>query len=126
MDWSKDLNEAQQYEKAATGMRMNKKVDNETLYHIICLSVEKYTSTLADMVNYIPMHSSLTFIVRELEKKMDIPSGFLNETKFLNSFMTYCSLEVEEAKPISEEDITRMFSFLYDLSAYTQKRNAIK
>ncbi|MFA9388954.1 MAG: hypothetical protein ACERKD_04060, partial [Prolixibacteraceae bacterium] len=62
MDWKKDLLEAEQYAKAVDGMVINKKVDNETLYHIICLSIEKLTDSLSGMLNYIPMHSGLTFV----------------------------------------------------------------
>jgi hypothetical protein len=121
MNWMKELEEARQYAKAAEGMKENRKVDNETLYHIICLSVEKYLATLTGMLNYIPMHSGLTFVVRELGKKMEMPSGFLDETRFLNSFMTYCSLDFEKPKEISESDLLRMVTFLTQMADFTGK-----
>jgi len=120
--WNKDLEEAHQYAQAAEGMRQNGKVDNETLYHIICLSVEKYTATLAGMLKYIPMHSSLTFVVRELGKKMELPKNFMDETRFLNSFMSYCSLDFEKPKEISEADKERMMIFLYQLKEFTEEK----
>lgn len=119
--WHKDLEEAHQYALAAEGLKINGKVDNETLYHIVCLSVEKYTASLAGMLNYIPMHSSLTFVVRELGKKMELPTYFMDESRFLNSFMTYCSLDFEKPKEISEADKERMFAFLKDLKVFTQE-----
>ncbi len=120
--WKKDFEEAHQYAKAAEGMMLNGKVDNETLYHIICLSVEKYTATLAGMLNYIPMHSSLTFVVRELGKKMELPKNFMDETRFLNSFMTYCSLDFEKPKEISEADKERMIVFLNEIKSFTENK----
>jgi hypothetical protein len=126
MDWNKDLIEAKQFARAVDGMILNRKVDNETLYHIICLSVEKFTSSLAGMQNYIPMNSGITFIFRELKKKMDFPENFMGEARFLNGFMTYCSLDFEKPKYISENDLTRMVVFLKELETYTElKQNSV-
>jgi hypothetical protein len=122
MDWSKDLKDAHLYARTAKGMKESRKVDNETLYNIICLSVEKYTSTLAGMVNYIPMHSGLSFVMRELSKKMEVPKHFLEETRFLNGFMTYCSLDFEKPKEISESDLQRMVAFLNELCSFVENK----
>lgn len=124
MNWEKDFVEACQYSKAVNGLLKKEKVDNETLYHIICLSVEKYSSTLTGMLNYIPMHSGLTFIFRELGRKINLPVNFLKEVTFLNSFMVYCSLDFVKPRLISREDITRMVFFMEDLRSFTS--NTIK
>ena len=120
MSWKQDYYEAGQYAKAVDGMVHNKKVDNETLYHILCLAVEKYTAALSDMLNYIPMHSGLTFIFRELNKKLELPSHFLDEVKYLNGFMVYCSLDFVKPKPVSDDDVSRMVIFLNELAAFTK------
>jgi hypothetical protein len=122
MNWDKDLNDACLYASAAKGMKKNQKIDNETLYHIICLSAEKFASSLASMVNYIPMHSGLTFVMRELAKRMELPPTFVNETKFLNSFMVYCSLDFQKPKDISDDDVDRMIKFVNELKFFTAKR----
>jgi hypothetical protein len=123
MDWKKELNEAHLYAKVAKGLVKNQRVDNETLYHIICLSVEKYLATLAGMVNYIPMHSGLSFVIRELAKKMELPSQFIDDVRFLNSFMTYCSLDFEQPKLILETDIERMVRFLDEIGEFTGEKS---
>jgi hypothetical protein len=123
MDWKKELKEAHLYSKAAKGLYKNQKIDNETLYHIISLSVEKYLASLAYMINYIPSHSGLSFVVRELGKKMDMPSHFTDDVRFLNGFMTYCSLDFEQPKPISGADIDRMVRFLNDIEKFTGERS---
>lgn len=120
MNWKQDYYEAAQYAKAVDGMVLNKKVDNETLYHIICLSVEKYTATLSGILNYIPMHSGLTFVFRELNKKLKLPEHFTDEVRFLNGFMVYCSLDFVKPKLISEADINRMVVFLKELMSFTE------
>ena len=125
MDWGKELLKARLYAKAVYGMLKNRKFDNETLYHIICLSIEGYTLTLAYMLNYIPTHSGLTFVVRELGKKMNLPTHFVDEARFLNSFMTYCSLDFEEPKKVSESDLKRMISFLTDIKVFTEEKAKI-
>ena len=122
MEWKKDYEEALQYTKAATGMVENKKVDNETLYHIICLAIEKYTATLTSILNYIPMHSGLNFIFRELNKKMDLPDHFIDEVRFINGFMSYCSLEFEKPKKVTNEDLSRMVAFLNELKIFTDEK----
>jgi len=122
INWKNEREEGLHYSKAAEGLKLNGKVDNETLYHIICLSVEKFLASLAGMVNYIPIHSGLTFVARELGKKMDFPEKYLNEVRFLNGFMTYCSLDFEKPKVISEVDISRMLGFMVDLKNFTESR----
>lgn len=122
VNWKNELNEGLLYSKAAEGLMKNRKVDNETLYHVICLSVEKFLASLAGMVNYIPMHSGLNFVARELGKKMEFPENYLNEVRFLNGFMTYCSLDFEQPKIISEVDLERMIVFMADLKHFTESR----
>ena len=122
VNWKNELNEGLLYSKAAEGLMKNRKVDNETLYHVICLSVEKFLASLAGMVNYIPMHSGLTFVARELGKTMEFPENYLNEVRFLYGFMTYCSLDFEQPKVISETDIERMIVFMADLKNFTESR----
>lgn len=122
INWKNELEEGVLYSKAAEGLKNNKKVDNETLYHIICLSVEKFLASLSGMVNYIPMHSGLTFVARELGKKMEFPENYLNEVRFLNGFMTYCSLDFEQPKVISDTDIDRMITYMVDLKIFTEDK----
>ncbi len=126
MDWNKEFKDACLYARTAKGMNKSQKVDNETLYHIICLSVEKFTAALASMVNYIPMHSGLTFVMRELSKKMELPANFVEETKFLNSFMVYCSLDFQTPKEITQENIERMLLFLDELNGFVDKKVAFQ
>ncbi|MDA3928538.1 MAG: hypothetical protein PF541_06225, partial [Prolixibacteraceae bacterium] len=82
MNWKNDYDEGIRYAIAVKGMAKKNKVDNETLYHILCLSVEKITASLTSILNYIPMHSGLSFIFRELNKKSELPSHFLDEVRF--------------------------------------------
>jgi hypothetical protein len=122
MDWEKDYTEALQYAKTAEGMVTNNKVNNETLYHIICLAIEKFTAALAAKVNYIPMHSALGLVFKEIGKKTEIPESFTPEIRFINSFMTYCSLEFREAKAISNDDLNRMNLFLVQLQDFCSQK----
>lgn len=126
MNWEKDYTEALQYSKTAEGMVANQKVNNETLYHIICLAIEKFTAALAAKVNYIPMHSSLGQVFKEIGKKTDIPESFIPEIRFINSFMTYCSLEFKEPKTISHDDMKRMVIFLQNLKDFSKKKLQIE
>lgn len=122
MSWIEDYNEGAQYATTAKGMMEKERVNNETLYNIIGLAIEKYTSSLASVVNYIPMNSSLVFIFKELSRKMSIPSHFVEEASFMNRFMTYCSLDIVPAKNISHEDIIRMKDFMEEVAVYTKKQ----
>lgn len=122
MNYKQDYYEAGQYAKAVDGMITSKKVDHETLYHIICLSVEKYTAALSGMYNYIPMHSGLSFVFRELDKKIQLPAHFIEEVRFLNSFMVYCSLDFIAPKPITEIDVKRMMVFLKELIFFCETK----
>jgi hypothetical protein len=124
MEWKIDFEEAEKYYSATVGLYNNKKVDNITLYHILCLSVEKYAAVLSSLVEYLPEHSSLTFVFREVGKKMEIPAEFTDEVRFLNRFMNYCSLDIQEAVPVSNEEMERMISFLKRLQKFVIEKTA--
>jgi len=121
MDWKKDYAEGLQFASTAKGMLNKAKVDNETLYNIIALAIEKYTSALASKLNYIPMNSSLVYIFKELSRKTSIPSHFIDEASFMNRFMIYCSLDIVPAKAISKDDVLRMITFMDEVASFTEK-----
>ena len=121
MDWEKEHSEGLQFASTAKGMLNKEKVDNETLYNIIALAIEKFTSALASKMNYIPMNSSLVFVFRELSRKTDIPAHFVDEASFMNRFMTYCSLDIVPVRTISKDDVLRMFAFMDEVSLFTEK-----
>lgn len=121
MDYDNKYINAQKYAKTVRGMAANGKIDNETLYHILCLSVENLASALAAKLNYIPEDSELSSIFFELKLKLTLPESFLTEVQFLNQFMTYCSLEFEKPKKITDADKMRMISFMNDLEIFTEE-----
>ncbi|MBN2615534.1 MAG: hypothetical protein JXR71_07540 [Bacteroidales bacterium] len=122
MDWKKEYSEGLQFASTAKGMQNKEKVDNETLYNIIALAIEKFTSSLASKLNYIPMNSSLVFIFRELSGKINIPAHFIDEASFMNRFMIYCSLDIVPVKAISKADVLRMIAFMDEVASYTEKQ----
>lgn len=55
---------------------------------------------------------------------MDFPENFMGKARFLNGFMTYCSLDFEKPKFISEADLTRMVIFLSELKLFAEMKEA--
>ena len=124
MDWKKEFSEGKQYASTAQGMQKKGLVDNETLYNIISLAIERYTSALSSKTNYIPMNSTLVHIFKELSERISLPIHFVEEASFMNRFMVYCSLDVVPVKAISAADITRMIRFMNEVASFTENYEA--
>lgn len=121
MKWSTDYQAACNYRDAAKGLWEKKKVDNETIYNIVSLAVEQYASTLTSWLNFMPVHSGLVSVFRELKKRVDMPEHFTDQVRFLNKFMTYCSLDIMPKVEISDEETAQMLIFMEELGQFVHQ-----
>lgn len=120
MKWNQEFTEASQYALAAKGLYQNKKIDNQTLYHIVSLSVEQYAAAMASYLGFIPVHSGLSSVFREINGKVELPIHFIEQVRALNRYMTYCSLEISDPIPISDEEMKKMIDFMDEFGQFVK------
>lgn len=118
-EWNKYYDEANSYSKAAFGAFNKKKLGNHVIYNLIGLSIESYLTALCMSLNMMPEHSSIGSMLSLLKKQIQVPNGFSVESRFMNKFMNFCSLEVLETPEPNNSDLVRMLSFMDDIRNFT-------
>jgi len=116
--WCKYYDEAKSYSKAAFGSFNKKRLGNYVVYNLIGLAIENYLTALCMKLENIPDHSSIGAMLRLLKKQVEVPESFFIESRFLNKFMNFCSLEVLETPEPSNSDLVRMLSFTNDVGLF--------
>jgi len=112
MEWKSYYTEGADYYKAALGATRKNTLGNLVIYNVVSMSVENYMTCLLMKTGFIPEHSSISGMHRELKKLYEVPEGFHTEIRFLNRFMNFCSLEVAPVIVPTDEEVTRMIQFL--------------
>jgi hypothetical protein len=120
MEWKSYYNEAVDYYKAALGATQKKTLGNLVIYNVVSMSVENYMTCLLMKTGFIPEHSSISGMHRELKKLYEVPEVFHAEIRFLNRFMNFCSLEVTPVIVPTDEEVTRMVQFVSSLKDWVE------
>lgn len=125
-NWQKYYDEAISYSKGASGAFEKSKLGSQVVYNLVSLAIENYLTALCVSKNTLPEHSSISSMIRQLGKYMDVPAGFTEEARFLNKFMNFCSLEVLETIEPSHDDLARILGFADELKIFCDKELAIE
>jgi len=120
-EWSGYYNEGVSYYNATIGgIKKGRKLGNAVYYNLVGLALESFLTAAITKDGFLPEHSSVSSMLRELKKKYDVPESFTNEARFFNRFMNMCSLEVMEIKEPNDEDIERMADFAGNVKSWTE------
>lgn len=125
-DWKKYYDEAASYSKAAFGAFNKKKLGGHVVYNLIGLAIENYLTALCMKFDILPEHSSIGSMLHLLKKQIEIPESFPAESRFINKFMNFCSLEVLETPEPSESDLSRMLSFTENIKIFTEEKLGVE
>jgi len=120
-EWEKYYNEASSYSKAAFGAFNKKKLGAHVIYNLIGLAIENYLTALCMKFDVMPEHSSIGSMIHLLKKQVEVPESFGAESRFMNKFMNFCSLEVMETPEPKVSDLVRMLSFTEDVKSFTEE-----
>ncbi len=122
-EWSGYYNEAVAYYNTTVGgIKKGRKFGNAVYYNLIGLALESFLTAAITKDGFLPEHSSVSSMLRELKKKYeDIPESFTQEARFYNKFMNMCSLEVKDDVIPEDEDIKRMVAFTESVKDWTEK-----
>lgn len=122
MEWESYYTEATDYYKTALGAAKKNTLGNLVIYNIVAMSIENFMTSILMKAGFIPEHSSISSMYRELKKNHQAPEEFHPEVRFMNRFMNFCSLEVMPVLVPTDEDITRMVNFAISLKEWTSDR----
>jgi hypothetical protein len=126
MEWESYYLEAMDYYKAALGASQKKTLGNLVIYNVVAMSIENYMTSILMKAGFIPEHSSISSMYRELKKNHNAPEEFHAEVRFMNRFMNFCSLEVTPVIVPTDAEVTRMVSFATSLKEWTNSYLAVK
>jgi hypothetical protein len=126
MEWESYYLEAADYYKAALGASKKKTLGNLVIYNVVAMSIENYMTSILMKSGFIPEHSSISSMYRELKKNHNAPEEFHAEVRFMNRFMNFCSLEPTPEIVPTDEEIKRMVSFATSLKEWTNSYLEIK
>jgi HEPN domain-containing protein len=121
MEWESYYKEAADYYKAALGAAEKKTLGNLVIYNIVAMSIENYMTSVLMKSGFIPEHSSISSMYRELKKNHDAPEAFHAEVRFMNRFMNFCSLEPTPEVIPTDEEIKRMIDFASSLQEWARQ-----
>lgn len=119
MEWESYYLEAADYYKAALGASEKKTLGNLVIYNVVAMSIENYMTSILMKSGFIPEHSSISSMYRELKKNHNAPEEFHAEVRFMNRFMNFCSLEPTPEIVPTDEEIKRMVGFATSLKDWT-------
>jgi hypothetical protein len=119
--WKKYYDEASSYSKAAFGAFNKKRLGNHVIYNLVGLAIENYLTALCMKINIMPEHSSIGSMLHLLKKQIEVPGSFAVESRFINKFMNFCSLEVLDTPEPGVSDLVRMLSFTEDIKIFTEE-----
>ena len=118
MEWKSYYLEAADYYKTAFGAAQKRRLGNLVIYNLVAMSIENYMTSVLMKSDFIPEHSSISSMYRELKKNHNAPEEFHSEVRFMNRFMNFCSLEPTPEIVPTDEEITRMINFATSLKEW--------
>jgi len=126
MEWESYYLEATDYYKAALGASGKSTLGNLVIYNVVAMSIENYMTSVLMKSGFIPEHSSISSMYRELKKNHNAPEEFHAEVRFMNRFMNFCSLEPTPEIVPTDDEIKRMVGFATLLKQWTSDCLAIE
>jgi len=126
MEWESYYLEATDYYKAALGASRKNTLGNLVIYNVVAMSIENYMTSILMKSGFIPEHSSISSMYRELKKNHNAPEEFHAEVRFMNRFMNFCSLEVTPVIVPTNDEIARMISFASSLKEWVEPQLSLE
>lgn len=119
--WSGYYKEGASYYKTTVGaITKGRKFGNAVYYNLIGLALESFLTAATVKDDFLPEHSSISSMIRELKKKYEVPAQFTDEARFFNRFMNMCSLDVTPEKIPTDEELQRLIDFMQSVKIWTE------
>jgi hypothetical protein len=93
----------------------------QLIHNFMCISVEKFLMACLVLQGNQPGDHNLIGLVDEIKYADKKPHPMLHRmVEFLDSFMDLCSLEIQQEKPISEDDMFKLQQCLLYVREFTE------
>lgn len=87
-----------------------KAFNNELLYNIISMSMERFLISLLLFNKKMPLSETISGLIRELKDVVEWPAEFVSEVRWLNKFLHLCSLDPTPMKIPNDEEMLRIMN----------------
>ena len=107
---------------ARRSIEKKNKFNNELLYNVASLSIERLFLSIFLYHNKLPQLDTIGGMARELCDFVVVDRGFMDEVRFISRFNYYCSLEFEAPRIPDDTQILRIVDFINDVIEFTNRR----
>lgn len=116
--WKSFYAEAEAFSKAAVGAFEKKKFSHDTLYNIVCMSVEKYLVSYLMFKGEMPLNHTLSGLANEIKTKYPLTAGLEKDIYFIDTFQDICIIESVKRKAPGQTEMQKMISTLTEIKEW--------
>jgi hypothetical protein len=93
---------------ARRGHRRGSVFSDTMIYHILCLSIEKYLMGIFCLHNAIPEHNTLSHMAQEASAFANLPAGLIERIKSMDKILNLCDPAAPLQAMITEGQLKSM------------------
>ena len=97
-------------ETAKRGHRRSTVFTGTMIYHVLCLSIEKFLMGIFCYHNAIPQHSTLSHMIQEVAAFTDMPDELIEQVKSMDSVLNLCDPSAPLQAVLTESQLQGMLS----------------
>jgi c-di-GMP-related signal transduction protein len=97
-------------EAAKRGNHRRSVFSGTMIYHILCLSVEKFLMGIFCYHNAIPQHSTLSHMVQEVAAFTDVPKALIERVQSMDNILNLCEPNAPLQMTLTENQLQDMLS----------------
>lgn len=120
-DWKEFLVDGKNYLKKAVVWAKNGKFDNDVIYNLILISIEKNIMAICMSNSYLPENHTLSDLVYALKKVQEIDPILENDLLEIEKYQMICSVNDYARSTTQIKDINFVLDVgqkVYDLTTY--------
>lgn len=81
------------------------KYNNEMIYNIACMAIEKFVMSYLGTIKSLPYNHTLTDLAEAMEQHVEMENGFYDTMKKLDSYQMICAFDTYDKKEIDKNAI---------------------
>ncbi|MBK8806603.1 MAG: HEPN domain-containing protein [Bacteroidales bacterium] len=120
--WKEFHKEAEDYSKAAFSAFEKGKFTHDTLYNIICMSIEKYLVAFSIFHGQMPMNHTLSGLIEEIKVKFPVTDELKKGIFFIDTFQDICIITSAQRKEPNNLEMKRMIDIMVDVKAWVNAK----
>jgi len=82
--------------------------NNTMIYHVLCLSIEKYLLGLFRFHNSLPTHNTLTYMIRDVTQFLELPPFLIEEITAMDNILNLCDPEAPLEASLTDDQLQGM------------------